>query len=245
MRTPRGVLITGDLVEEGNAKDGAAQWALFEKAYGLGREGHCRYPVFDGVGNHDGNIDRPPRLGLKGRNARREGLRKVSLNGLHYSWDWDDVHFVCANLYVGSKPSAAQEKRGSWTDPQGSLEFLIEDLAENVGTSGRPVVIYHHFGFDGYSNGWYAEEERQAYFAAIKEYNVLAIFYGHTNGVGAMKWNGIDAYNAPAAQPSPGRFLAVRITPTEMVVAERKGGGWGMSWKKAVAPLLLKPAREK
>lgn len=241
--TPRGVLLTGDLVENGNARDGAEQWKAFEAAYGVSGEGYCQYPVFEGFGNHDGNADRPPRLGVKARNARRPGLARISENGLHYSWDWDDFHFVSVNLYVGSRASPAQEKRGSWTDPQKSLEFLREDLAASVGKSGRPVLIYHHYGFDGYSNGWYAEEERQAYFEAIKDYNVIAIFYGHTHGVGAMKWNGVDAYNAPAAQPAPGRFLVVRVTREDLVVAERKGAEWGLSWRKSLKLPLLRPQK--
>lgn len=239
--TPRGVLITGDLTENGNSKEGAAQWSAFEAHYGLDGKGYLKYPVFEGFGNHDGNSDRPPRLGVKARNARRAGLRKVSENGLHYSWDWDNVHFVNLNLYAGSKASPEQAKRGTWQEPERSLEFLAADLAENA---GRPVILYHHYGFDGYSNGWYAEEERKAYAEALKGHPVLAVFYGHTHGVGAMKWNGIDAFNAPAAQPTPGRYLAVRIRPDRMIVAERRGGGWGMSWSVPLNETLLKPAKK-
>ena len=34
----------------------------------------------------------------------------VSENGLHYSWDWDQVHFVQANLYPADKQHAKVTK---------------------------------------------------------------------------------------------------------------------------------------
>jgi hypothetical protein len=44
-----------------------------------------------------------------------------------------------------------------WHHPQGALTFLTDDLARNVGTSGRPVVLPSHCGFDTdwwHTNDW-------------------------------------------------------------------------------------------
>jgi 3',5'-cyclic AMP phosphodiesterase CpdA len=91
--TPRGIVLTGDLTNDGTPAD----WKLFEAHWGLtGREGLIRFPVYEGAGNHDGG---PASAGPEGRgyvrrqiierNKRRPGIRRVSDNGLHYSWDWD------------------------------------------------------------------------------------------------------------------------------------------------------------
>ena len=35
------------------------------------------------------------------RSQRRTGLKNVSPNGLHYSWDWAGVHFIALGIVVG------------------------------------------------------------------------------------------------------------------------------------------------
>jgi hypothetical protein len=65
---------------------------------------------------------------------------------------------------------------------------LKQDLATYVGSSGRPVVLVHHYGFDGMSTGdghpqwqWWTDEQRAAYWDVIAPYNVAAIFAGHVH----------------------------------------------------------------
>jgi hypothetical protein len=61
----------------------------------------------------------------------------VSAGGLHYSWDWNGVHFVNLGIVVGADPAITGRRR---YDPLDSYKFLVEDLAAKVGDSGRPVI---------------------------------------------------------------------------------------------------------
>lgn len=76
--TPRGVLIAGDLTEDG----GKVDWDMFEALYG--RHGPLAYPVYEADGNHDRNRDWFVREEI----ARRHG-------GRFYSFDFDGLHLVC------------------------------------------------------------------------------------------------------------------------------------------------------
>lgn len=189
---PRGVVVLGDLIDDGDRMfegkvQGPRQWAFFLADFGLdGTDGLLRYPVFEGWGNHDGPPEGRDRFGfslqaeLKKRNALRlkKGLvTNLSANGLHYSWDWDDVHFVQLNLYPADRQHEKVKYSAAWHDPQGSLSFLREDVARHVGTSGRPVALLSHCGFD---TDWWPPEDWKAVYEAMKPYNVILYLYGHT-----------------------------------------------------------------
>lgn len=202
----RGVIHAGDLIDTGD-KNGAVQaqmqtteWQHFVADYGLsGSEGRLKLPVYEIHGNHDGPrgsglvID-----GIKERNQKRPGLKHVSPSGLHYSWDWGEVHFVNLGIVVGQDQEGTQRRRYS---PLGSLEFLKDDLRKQVGESGRPVVITHHVDVQRYSvhcdpadpanlNKEWHPCDAQAFHKAVQGYNVAAILYGHTHARNILKWNG-------------------------------------------------------
>ncbi|QDU30720.1 hypothetical protein ETAA8_58680 [Anatilimnocola aggregata] len=192
---PLGVLVLGDLIDDGD-KNGETEieWQHFEKQFGLdGTDGLLKFPVFEGWGNHDG----PPEKFIKQRRSvqaeikRRNLLRlekklitAVSPNGLHYSWDWNGVHFIQTNLYPADKQNAKVRYSLPWHDPQMALQFVKDDLAAQVGNSGRPVVIVAHCGFD---TDWWVAEDWTAFYQAVKPYNVIAYCYGHS-GTGYRKW---------------------------------------------------------
>jgi len=139
VHSPRGVVVCGDLTD-GKSE----QWSQFMEDYGVNGEGRLAYPVYEGLGNHDGPVGGPVREGIKKRNSQRRGLTNISNNGLHYSWDWDDVHLVQLNIYAGDirdkqvgRDFRSRIDMGKENEPEFSLSFLIEDLAENVGDSGR------------------------------------------------------------------------------------------------------------
>ncbi|MEI7899455.1 MAG: LamG-like jellyroll fold domain-containing protein [bacterium] len=235
--TPRGVVITGDLTNDGMAE----QWALFVKDYGVKGEGRICYPVYEGWGNHDGGLveGAAPARGIKERNKVRPGLTNISSNGLHYAWDWGQVHFVQQNFYPGDARVRKGAMDGLGHEPQFSLAFLKEDLAKCVGRSGRPVIIMTHLGFDeGFSMawGWWSAEERDAFYEVIKDYNVIGVLYGHTHAAANFKWRGIDIYNCASGnrEPEPGECLVFHITPEEMTVMHRFKGRWAEVWKKAI-----------
>ena len=196
---PRGVVVLGDLIDDGDRgtkerKNSEEQYRLFRADFGLdGTDGFLKYPVFEGWGNHDGPPEGKEKCGfssqaqIKKRNQirRQKGLiSNISDNGLHYSWDWDDVHFVHLNFYPADKQHAGVHYAPVWHDPQDALRFLKQDLAGKVGQSGRPVVLMAHCGFD---TDWWVEEDWKETYAAAKEYNIVLYLYGHT-GTGLRQW---------------------------------------------------------
>lgn len=231
IRTPRGVVLCGDLTNDGKAE----QWDEFVKDYGAKGEGKIVYPVYEIWGNHDGDARSAVREGVRGRTPGRPGVAAISPNGLHYSWDWDRLHLVSVNVYPGTIDGPDSKFRNR---PQNSLEFLADDLARNVGRSGRPVVIFQHFGWDDFSTGWqwWTERERNTFYEAIRDYNVVGIFHGHSHGVSAITWRGIDVFNVGSGQrdPKPGDCFVVRITPDRMTVAQRVADRWNLTFTKPV-----------
>lgn len=223
--SPRGVVLTGDLTDSGTSDNWYGYWILwwymdgFVDDYGVNGEKRIDYPVYEGYGNHDiHNVSSwvvPD--DIANRNLSRPGVVNISGNGYHYSWDWDNVHLVQLNVYPGGAGDAAD-----------SLDFLIQDLADNVGGSRRPVVLFHHYGFDPFGTGWWTQEERQAYYAAIEGYNVIAIFNGHNHATQHRRWNDIDTFTI--ANASSQKFFVVHITDNELVVATRSSDDWGMKW---------------
>ncbi len=226
---PRGVLVAGDVTDTADTPfnfygihvSPALERDGFNDDYAVDGSGRLQYPVYEGYGNHDvDNASYSYTLqGIRERNLVRPGLTHLSDNGLHYSWDWEGVHFVNLNIYPGETERAGD-----------SLSFLVDDLQTYVGDSGRPVVLMHHFGFDSFSLGWWSDAERQAYADAIAPYNVLGIFHGHLHTELQYQWNGYDVFDGSAAKD--GNFLVVRIDEGRMDVAARSGDQWGFTFSK-------------
>lgn len=196
---PRGVVVLGDCIDDGDRmRDGknqsAQQYEYFRKDLGLdGTDGLLMFPVFEGWGNHDGPPIGAEKHGfsfqaqLKQRNLARQQkgwLANLSENGLHYSWDWDDVHLVQLNLYPADQQRAGIRYNPVWHNPQGALAFLKQDLAKCVGNSGRPVVLMSHCGFD---TDWWVPADWKDFYDAAKSYNVVLYLYGHS-GTGVREW---------------------------------------------------------
>ncbi|GJM33565.1 MAG: hypothetical protein DHS20C18_25660 [Saprospiraceae bacterium] len=120
----------------------------------------------------------------------------------HYSWDWEDVHFVQLNLYPGNGHGQADHDPDGdpyYLTPMNSLAFLEADLQSHVANSPdpcRPIVLIHHYGMDNFSIGdddgdgnfgesgereWWTAADRLAYWNAIADYNVAAIITGHNH----------------------------------------------------------------
>jgi cytolysin (calcineurin-like family phosphatase) len=211
-------------------------------------EGRIAYPVYEGFGNHDGSMapGKAVAAGIAERNKTRPGVKNISDNGIHYSWDWDQLHVVQLNLYAGDLRVKMGSMDGPGHEPLFSLKFLKEDLKKNVGTSRRPVIIAMHLGFDeGFSMGWgwWAEREREAFYEAIRNYNVIGILYGHTHAAANYKWRGLDIYNCASSQrdPDPGECMVFHVTPRELVVIQRFSGRWSEVWRKPIQGLAAKP----
>lgn len=229
---PRGVLHIGDVTDNGKEKP----WKMFVRDYGLtGKEGRLAFPVYETFGNHDGGPKSLIRAAIRARNPGRVGLKDISENGLFYSWDWNGIHFV--SLGVSPGPTARPY------DPEHSIDFAIEDLRKNVGSSGRPVILLHHFGFDkSHSLHWWPEEWRTRYHEVIKDYNIIAILHGHAHKSSIYQWNGIDIYHPPHFRHTGPKntgevthgFFVFHISGDELTVAERTlDDCWGMTAKKS------------
>lgn len=181
-----GLINTGDLIDSLDKNGGfypamqQFEWKRFLADYGLnGKEGEIPMPVYEVHGNHDGPqgdtfiID-----AIIDRNRTRSGIVNVSPNGLHYSWDWGPVHLINLGIFVGA---GEQKRDGHHYAPRRSLEFLKSDLAEQIGDSGRPIILTHHLHLDAPEYDW-PTEDLSEYYATIEHHNVIAIFNGHTHG---------------------------------------------------------------
>lgn len=201
---PRGVIHGGDCIDSGDRDGGdyarmqQTEWASFAADFGLdGKDGRLKYPVYEIHGNHDS----PQGDGLAvkkmiERTKKRPGVSNVSKNGLHYSWDWEPVHFVTLGIVVGAVKDVKRKRR---YNPLDSLDFLVADLKDKVGDSGRPVVLIHHVDVarnstepdsKATSNKEWDPSDVRGYHDALKAYNVVAVLYGHTHTRAIFRWDG-------------------------------------------------------
>jgi len=236
INSPRGVLVAGDLTDYGLQEEfsGADGKDGFASDYGI--TGNCRikYPLYEGFGNHDYELSGKGHYAkdqVKVRNQTRPGISNISKNGFHYSWDWDDVHFINLNMYPGPQGNR-------WAEAEGSIDFLKEDLVAKVGKSDKPIVIYHHFGLDEGSCKWWEQEDRDIYYETIKGYNVIGIFHGHTHDQKTYQWRGIDIYDVGAGVE--GEWSVVNITSNELIFAGRNREGWKVTARKTLEPIAAK-----
>jgi cytolysin (calcineurin-like family phosphatase) len=250
---PLGLIHVGDIIDTGDKNGGVTskmqvtEWSAFADDFGLtGSDGRLKYPVYEVFGNHDA----PHGTGLVldkivERNKRRPGVSSLSANGLHYSWDWSNIHFINLGLIVGSDRNVHRKRRYAALD---SLDFLISDLDEKVGDSRRPVIITHHVDVARYTRACDltipADSQEwdpcdvQAFYQAIKNHRVLGIFYGHTHVRNVLQWDGqssnaksgVAMFNSDNASHFSGdaqAFFYVEVSAQEMVVREyQTRDGW-------------------
>jgi hypothetical protein len=183
----------------------SAELGLFLRDYGLaGDDGlnlfKLRWRVFEGYGNHDfdvlerfsviygGQAPAVDVVSLRNRvRAKWPEVRRIAAgNAGHYSWDWGALHLVQVNLAAADGPAASgQQPR----DPRRALTFLQQDLAAEVGSSCRPIVIVAHYGFDPFSAEarWWDMAQRQALFEVLRPYHVIAFLHGHVHETRAYR----------------------------------------------------------
>jgi len=239
----RGMLYAGDLTQ--NAWTYPAESDELQR-YLDSFSGTKRF-LYDGLGNHDvqvqgGTIKSNPntvRDEVAGRKRNTAKRRKAADPKPHYSWDWHDIHFIQANLCPMDDPIPGRPD----IDPDKSLTFVRNTLEEKVGSSGRPVVLVSHYGFDDFSKGltgepeWWREEDRVNFWNTISPYNVIAIFTGHrhlSDSHGTNDWS-IPWYRPAGASGGPasirtfvsgaslnGIFLDVEINGANQVSVKRR-----------------------
>jgi len=250
VRTPRGVVLCGDLLDHGSDRETSP--AALERMFrdiGLLGEARLAFPVFEGFGNHDGGPGSFVREAIRLRNRKRRGLTAVSPNGLHYSWDWDHVHLVQLNLFAGSGAEDVASVTAKPHDPEKALEFLRDDLARQVGASGRPVVIFQHFGLppDGMSH-WWQPAAKERFREATRPYNVAAVFHGHSHAATVYQWQGLRIIaDGSTIRPDSGGgdFFVIRITTNEFIAAHNKSDGWGVAIREPLKKPVVQPAGDR
>jgi len=230
-----GVVLNGDLADRGKA----IEWGFFENDWGLAGEKRCKFPVYEGQGNHDARGGEIVASNIVQRNKSRPGVMNISTNGLHYSWEWSGVHFIQANMVA---------EDDSYQRARGSLVFIRDDLKKNVGASGKPVIINFHLS-PMIEQDW-AIEWQKPLVETLSRYNVIGVFCGHSHGYIVTKegrvpdpsyecrkfpGSALDLYDdgsmrddgaRPKWKPS-GRFFVVHITDTNMVAVMNTPEGWG------------------
>lgn len=226
--TPRGIVMQGDLINDGALADKyPAQWANYIADFGVNGEGRCKVPVFEGLGNHDLSVVFDQ---IAARNVIRKNLGlidNVSTNGYHYSWDWDGVHFVNLNLFTGNIWLGEADAYGSAHNPRYSRDFLVQDLQDHVGNSGRPVVVIQHFR--PIDDNWWTYSAADKLHKALQDYNVIVIMVGHQGGSVINTWRGINWAS------SNGVLDVYRISPdNKLSIAERSASAWGTVFQKNI-----------
>ncbi len=196
-RHHRGILVAGDLTQFAVE----SEFDEYQEAMGDWDE-----YFYDGLGNHDFDPDSfefndDVRSEMHSYLAHKEFGTLLAnratytapqfpfpLNDIHYSWDWHDVHFVQLN-YAPLNDDTQGEAKG-YEESRNALDFLIADLASQVGTSGRPVVLVFHVGPNHDISFVWGDDQTEGeanltrFWNAIKDYNVVALFNGHIHQPG-------------------------------------------------------------
>lgn len=230
--TPRAVIMQGDLINDGAVPEKyPVEWANYIADFGVNGEGRCKFPVFEGLGNHDANENLFVFNKIRERNATRQSLgyiSHVSSNGYHYSWDWDGVHFVQVNLFPGNAWEGEADAYGRGHHPQFARDFLEEDLRTRVGTSGRPVVVVQHFR--PIDENWWTYSAADRFQRTIQDYNVILILVGHQGGGVNNTWRGVNWVS------SNGELIVCRIAPDRFMAVSRGAKDWGPAFQKKIFP---------
>ncbi|MBR57321.1 MAG: hypothetical protein CMH54_04605 [Myxococcales bacterium] len=220
----RGVLIAGDITENGNEPvpeiaDGYVAGAIcdeftpFEQGYGVCGEGQLNYPVYEGYGNHDFpylsqfSSTYHPVIGWIGSRTqyRANVVHSAPVDEAHYVWKWDDIHFVNLNV----KPSGAdgdhayedteKESKGyRRVDPHFALEYLDDYMSSDAVEDDAQLVIMTHYGPNNSKR--FPDEERDALCAVLEDHEedgkrVIAWLHGHSHKSDFYEWECPGGYD--------------------------------------------------
>ncbi|MDY6990533.1 MAG: hypothetical protein SWQ30_21020 [Thermodesulfobacteriota bacterium] len=155
-----------------------------------------------------------------------------SNSGDIYAWEWGSYHFIQGNIWMfyhgmGDQFQTSASKR----------QWLEDYLKQAIGDSGKPVVLFQHYGWDGQSfgDGWHRDNaddlinvlcRREDSSDPCDPYNVIGIFTGHlhetemhtihagsdTNGNAVTFHNYVVNDSGPAHHDSTGYFT-VHLRP--------------------------------
>ena len=231
---PLAVVIPGDLTTHGYSADLGAFRMLWEHG---STPGSIRFPIYPGLGNHDDSSNSSHNDAWRmfayvgGRMSCGVSLDPISDN---YSWDWNGLHLVQLNTWMGEDSACSLFPHGSGED------WFKADL-KKLGRSGRPVVIFQHYPKSSINDstcGWTVASE-QRFLSIIADYNVIGVFAGHTHQVSVdsdiatdsfggtrhIDWlvdgkaGGADTEDNKDESDGHGDFLAVHVTDHYLDIA--------------------------
>ena len=247
---PEAVVVTGDLVD---AVDDVRHWEQYKRLFDPAGKAVLRYPVIEGIGNHDLSAASAEgwsvvQEAVTGRNRSWDGRCgfRFDADGYHHSWDWGPLHLVNLNLFPGREHRPVYDREAKWNNPRGSLDFLKRDLAERVGASGRPVVLFWHYGLRGWGlEKWWLPEDLARLKEVIAPYNVVMIVHGHEHAFAQYEWEGYPVFMCPSpqmdrdpkvegSQSRPKGFLVVRLVGEELQLAHHGPEGWKETWSRQI-----------
>uniref|UniRef100_Q01QY5 Metallophosphoesterase n=1 Tax=Solibacter usitatus (strain Ellin6076) TaxID=234267 RepID=Q01QY5_SOLUE len=224
---PVGLVSTGDETNDGQPTALGAFRLLYE--FGFATDA-AQIPLFPGYGNHD--VQNDCIFGSCGYRmldySKNAGSCAPNFdpNSDNYSWDWGKYHMIQLNVWAGSTLAGVNNSyipAVTDTHPSG-LPWLVADLAAKVGNSGRPVIIFQHYGWDPFSKDgdWWSEADRQSFLDVIKDYNVPMIITGHDHNMGSYSIQVTDSHGkvktiddtvgGTGGQGGKGEFFVVRMT---------------------------------
>jgi hypothetical protein len=229
---PSGLVIGGDIGVNATPSNLGAFRLMYENNTGAS----LKYPVFFGLGNHETvteatAADAHRMFDYVTNRMNCSGISQDPITG-NYSWDWGRLHLVMLNTWADDTNSNYTLN----THPHG-LTWLAQDLANSVGTTGRPVILFQHYGFTDFSFSttmpWWTTDNATSFLNVIANYNIVGIFNGHTHQPSVQRldttdWSidtntkltdtlgvakAIDVFtNGTGGEQGTGDFIAIRYT---------------------------------
>ena len=229
----RGIIMAGDITQ--NGRDGRGfeedEYGGFSQRYGLCANKKVKYHMFEGYGNHDfyqwTNItyadgDHPVADSVAVRNGYRSGMthKAPGMDG-HYSWDWDNIHFVQLNLTPSDVDPKYPEGYTGLRSPRNALTFFEEDLERHVQGTNKKVIFISHYG--PIQTFEWSQGQINTLCKVVKKYpdNIVGYIHGHSHGTLKYDWCNISVYNVGSPyyldynRDGRGRFTVFRIKESD------------------------------
>ena len=224
-RDLNGIIVAGDLIDK--LADGVLD--LFKQRYEKGQgDKRPHTVVYPGLGNHD--LD-PINLAINPDSSYQKKVMLCYMDSFlvsmkaqkkildydsssrTYSWNIQDVHFI-----------QGQRAAGDISYCKSNLAWIEQDL-EKYASKGNPVVYIQHYAFDEESLLEWPESDRKQLFDLFDNYNLQAVFVGHTHQVSLQKYAGYTIYqvnNAWKDNDGNGSFAILHITNDSLQISTCK-----------------------
>lgn len=113
--------------------------------------------------------------------------------------------FLGISIYPAVKRLIQKRHGGSkYTFRKGDLKFIcchecpsdIKWLKKQLNDQDQPTIIFFHFNLQGPFSDWWSQKQKDVFYAAIKDYNIVGILVGHHHLNQVSEWKGIKVINS-------------------------------------------------